>query len=82
MNKYLVDSNILISPHRTFYQFVLVPSFWLWFIKTYDLSIFLVDKVRDEICTSKEDNKKDLLQLWVESNCLDKEKYSCPMLIG
>ena len=28
MKKYLIDSNSLISPYRTFYQFDLVPSFW------------------------------------------------------
>ena len=64
--KYLIDSNSLISPYRTFYQFEVIPSFWKWFKQTYDESIFLVDKVRDELCHAKEQESKDHLQLCVE----------------
>ena len=77
MKRYLIDSNSLISPYRTFYQFDLIPSFWIWFKQTYDESIFLVDKVRDELCHAK-GNNRDELQLWVEANCLDKEKVILP----
>ena len=74
MTKYLIDSNSLISPYRAFYQFDLVPSFWKWFKEAYDESIYLVDKVRDELCHVKGDGDKDDLQLWIESYCLDKDK--------
>lgn len=77
MKKYLIDSNSLISPYRTFYQFDLVPSFWKWFKRTYDQSIYLVDKVRDELCHAKGKNK-DELQIWVEQNCLSKGKIILP----
>ncbi|EMW5623511.1 DUF4411 family protein [Enterococcus faecalis] len=76
MKKYLIDSNSLISPYRTFYQFDLVPSFWNWFKTTYDHSIYLVDKVRDELCHAKKN--KDDLQLWIEQNCVSKEKIILP----
>jgi hypothetical protein len=76
--KYLIDSNSLISPYRTFYQFEVIPSFWKWFKQTYDESIFLVDKVRDELCHAKEQKSKDHLQLWVEENCLAREKIILP----
>lgn len=78
MKKYLIDSNSLISPYRTFYQFDLVPSFWTWFKKTYDDSIFLVDKVRDELCHTNKEASKDDLQKWVENNCLTKDKIIHP----
>ena len=78
MTKYLIDSNSLISPYRTFYQFDLVPSFWKWFKEAYDESIYLVDKVRDELCHVKSDGDKDDLQLWIESQCLAKEKIIHP----
>ncbi|GEM05954.1 hypothetical protein HMI01_29420 [Halolactibacillus miurensis] len=79
MKTYLVDSNSLISPYRTFYQFDLVPSFWGWFKQTYDQSILLVDRVRDELCHVKDKHKpKDELQVWVENNCLDKGKIIHP----
>lgn len=77
MKKYLIDSNSLISPYRTFYQFELVPSFWEWFKETYDQSIYLVDKVRDELCHVKKGTKDDL-QIWVEDNCLGKDKIILP----
>ena len=63
MTKYLIDSNSLISPYRTFYQFDLVPSFWKWFKETYDESVYLVDKVRDELCHVKGAGDKDDLQV-------------------
>lgn len=77
MKKYLIDSNSLISPYRTFYQFELVPSFWNWFKKAYDDSIYLVDKVRDELCHAKGTSRDDL-QLWIENNCLTKSKIILP----
>lgn len=79
--KYLIDSNSLISPYRTFYQFGLVPSFWEWLKQTYDTSIFLVDKVRDELCHAK-GMKKDELQVWVEKNCLGSGKVILPNTNG
>ena len=78
MTKYLIDSNSLISPYRTFYQFDLVPSFWKWFKETYDQSIYLVDKVRDELCHVKGAGDKDDLQVWIELHCLSKEKMIFP----
>ena len=78
MTKYLIDSNSLISPYRTFYQFDLVPSFWKWFKETYDQSVYLVDKVRDELCHVKGAGDKDDLQVSVESHYLSKEKVIFP----
>ncbi|MFL2121486.1 DUF4411 family protein [Marinilactibacillus psychrotolerans] len=78
MKKYLIDSNSLISPYKTFYQFELVPSFWEWLKPVYDQSIFLVDKVRNELRPAKMDEDKDDLQKWVETNCLAKEKIILP----
>lgn len=77
MKQYLIDSNSLISPYRTFYQFDLIPAFWDWFKQTYDKSIYLVDKVRDELCHATGVNK-DQLQLWIEGNCLSKGKIITP----
>lgn len=70
MKKYLIDSNSLITPYRTYYQFDLIPSFWDWLKQTYDNSLYLVDKVRDELCHAQGINK-DELQVWVENNCLN-----------
>lgn len=78
MKKYLMDSNSLISPYKTFYQFELVPSFWEWLKPVYDQSIFLVDKVRDELRPANKHENKDDLQKWVETNCLAKEKVILP----
>ncbi|GEQ32635.1 hypothetical protein B795N_05170 [Marinilactibacillus psychrotolerans] len=78
MKKYLIDSNSLISPYKTFYQFELVPSFWEWLKPVYDQSIFLVDKVRDELRPAKKSKDKDELQKWIETNCLAEEKIILP----
>lgn len=74
MDKYLIDSNSLISPYRTFYQFDIVPSFWKWFKDTYDQSIYLVDKVKQELCPANAPQQKDRLQIFVEQNCLTRSK--------
>lgn len=78
MKKYLIDSNSLISPYRTFYQFELVPSFWKWLKPVYDHSIYLVDRVRDEVRPTTIEANKDDLQIWIEQNCLSKDKVILP----
>lgn len=70
---YLIDSNCLIEAYRRYYSFDIVPTFWEKFLITYQHSIFLIDKVRDELC-SKSNKHKDDLQLWVEDNCCFKGK--------
>lgn len=70
MVKYLIDSNCLIEAYRRYYNFDIVPSFWHQFKRTYDQSVFLLDKVKNEICLQTDPIKKDELQLWLEQNCL------------
>ena len=50
MTTYLIDSNILITPHRSYYPFDFAPSFWDFLIrKVQKGSLISIDKVNDEI---------------------------------
>ncbi|RAI82531.1 DUF4411 family protein [Macrococcoides goetzii] len=67
-NKYLIDANSFIAPSKSYYPLDMVKSFWN------DISdsqlrpyIFIIDKVKNEICIESDQTKKDDLQLWFEN---------------
>ncbi len=47
--KYLLDSNILITAHRTLYPFDIAPGFWKQLIDKASNKIIIIEKVSEEI---------------------------------
>lgn len=47
--KYLIDSNIFITAHRTLYPFDIAPGFWQQLIEKAAKKIIIIDKVNSEI---------------------------------
>jgi hypothetical protein len=60
---FIIDSNILIEPYKTYYTFDFAPEFW-FFIEQNFLSgkIILLDMVYDEIAVGTDD-----LSLWIKN---------------
>jgi hypothetical protein len=66
VEKYLLDSNILIQAHRMHYPFDVVPNFWNKLENLYNKGLIIsIDKVKKEICDSP---IPDELAIW----CLNK----------
>lgn len=65
MNKYLLDTNVLIEAHRRYYAFDIAPSFWN---NLYQLAqeekIISIDYVKNEISNGDEEDK---LNRWANS---------------
>jgi hypothetical protein len=60
---FIIDANILIEPHRTYYSFDFVPEFWSFIEKNIVAKrIILLDKVYDEIAVGT-----DALSLWIKN---------------
>lgn len=65
---YLIDTNAFLFPYKQYYRFHLAPTFWTQLKdKCTSGNIVTLDKVWDEICTTSEEDKKDQIQLWLES---------------
>lgn len=65
MSKYLLDSNIFIQAHRTYYPFDVFPSFWNKILELSNKGIMLsIDKVKKELCDT---NHPDQLSIWCEN---------------
>lgn len=61
-NKYILDSNILITPSNKYYDFEIAPSFWEQVINNGD-SIILAEEVKKEIF-----HIDDRLSKWLKNN--------------
>lgn len=60
--KYLLDSNVFIEAHRTYYSFDLCPGFWSSIIWHHGSgNLVSLDKVRDELI-----HEADVLAQWLE----------------
>ncbi|HIA3652971.1 MULTISPECIES: DUF4411 family protein [Enterococcus] len=69
VEKFLIDSNAFITPHRNYYQFSFAPTFWeLLNQHCSSGKIMTLDMVMGELCREKEDEKKDDMQIWLESS--------------
>jgi hypothetical protein len=67
--KYLLDSNILITAHRTLYPFDIAPGFWEQFINKASSRIVMIEQVKKEI-----DRGEDELTTWLTDN-FDRFEY-------
>lgn len=64
MTTYLIDSNILITPHRSYYPFDFAPSFWNFLIEEVQKGALIsIDKVKEEIVRGE-----DQLANWFSHN--------------
>lgn len=67
-NVFLIDANAFLTPSKQYYRFSIAPSYWKkinyyaeqGYIKT-------IDKVTKEVCSRKEEKKKDEIQIWYEN---------------
>lgn len=67
---FLLDSNMFIAPHRTYYGFDLCPGFWNFLIQEFDNgSIVSIQKVYDELHVGE-----DVLADWAK-NSLGKKHF-------
>ncbi len=62
--KFLVDSNVLITAHRSYYAFDLCPGFWESILQGFAVGrIFSTRRVRTEL-----EQGKDTLETWVTND--------------
>ena len=62
---YLLDANVYITAHRSYYAFDLCPGFWESLIHHFNAGrIFSIDRVRRELL-----EPDDALSRWVDSEC-------------
>jgi hypothetical protein len=60
---FIIDSNILIEPHKTYYSFDFVPEFWVFIDRCITAKkIIILDMVYDEIAIGP-----DALSVWIKS---------------
>jgi hypothetical protein len=60
---FIIDSNVLIEPHKTYYSFDFVPEFWNFIEQGITANkIIILDMVYDEITTGI-----DALSLWLKN---------------
>lgn len=60
---FIIDSNILIEPHKTYYSFDFVPEFWCFIKKNIATKrIIILDIVYDEITVGT-----DALSTWIKN---------------
>lgn len=80
--KYVLDANIFIEAHQTYYAFDLAPSFWEKLIYSAEKEkLISIDKIREEL---KNGNKGDKLSDWISNHfhewfesCADDKVYQC-----
>lgn len=64
---YLLDSNVFIEAHRSYYGFDFCPGFWDWLIKQGEAGTTLsIKAVKDEI-HGKDKERKDKLSSWIDN---------------
>lgn len=62
--KFLLDANVLINAHRSYYAFDLCPGFWKSVKEGFEAGrVFSTRRVRNEL-----DHGKDLLAVWVKDD--------------
>lgn len=78
--KYLLDANIFIQAHQTYYAFDIAPSFWEQLIHSASQNkVISIDQIKSELQNSNED---DHLSSWATNNfdewffpCSDRHVY-------
>ncbi len=64
--KYLLDANIFIQAHQTYYAFDIAPSFWKELIHSAEQNkLISIDQIMNEL---KNSNDKDPLSNWATTN--------------
>ena len=69
--KYLVDSNIFITAHRTLYPFDIAPGFWKQLIDKASEKIIIIEKVSSEILIGQDELTDWFLENKDKFNVLD-----------
>lgn len=65
---FILDSNCFITPSKLYYSFGLVPTFWECLKDNYKSQyLYIIDSVKSEICHETDEDNKDDIQKWVES---------------
>lgn len=65
--RYVLDANVFIQAHRTYYAFDLCPGFWLALRRQHDVGrVCSIDKVKAELLAGK-----DILSKWVMAKTPD-----------
>jgi hypothetical protein len=60
---FIIDSNILIEPHKTYYSFDFFPEFWIFIEQSITVKkIIILDMVYDEIAVGA-----DTLSSWIKN---------------
>jgi len=60
--RYVLDTNVLITAHRTYYGFDICPGFWDWLLHQHQRrAVISIDKVKAEI------KEGDALARWVKA---------------
>lgn len=70
---YLIDANVLITAHNTYYPIDRVPEFWEWLAdkaKSGDIKMPL--ETFDEVKEGGKDKEKDLLLAWLKDDEIKK----------
>ena len=62
--RYLLDANVFIQAHRTYYAFDICPGFWRGLLREHEAKrVFSIDKVKAELVESG-----DRLAVWVKNS--------------
>lgn len=80
--KYLLDANIFIQAHQTYYAFDIAPSFWNELIHNAEQDkLVSIDQIKEELHSGKDD---DPLSVWATNefkdwfkSCTDEKVYKC-----
>jgi len=65
---YLIDSNVLITAHSTYYPIDRVPEFWEWLHHVAEKGLVKMPLEQyEEIEDGSDDEEKDLLYAWVQA---------------
>lgn len=65
---FLLDTNTFIQPYDNYYQMDLFPTYWKKLSETSEANLAISDHVEQELKIENKPDKKDELQIWVESN--------------
>ena len=66
---YLIDANIIITAHNTYYSTHRVPEFWTWLLHHAKAgSVKMPQEMMDEVKEGTGDAEKDLLHAWLQED--------------
>jgi hypothetical protein len=65
--RYVLDANVFIQAHQTYYAFDICPGFWLGLLRQHDANrVFSIDKIKTELLALS-----DPLSDWVKNTARD-----------